>query len=80
VGLGPRALDALMLSIVPFTAAVLTTIALVAINEIPVLPLISGFLALGLGAYVFIELGALQSLTDAVSRSHSTPPPPKQSR
>jgi hypothetical protein len=75
VGLGPRALDALVLSILPFVAAVLTMIALIAISEIPVLPLLSGFLALGLGAYVFIELGALQSLTDAVARSHSTPPP-----
>ncbi len=77
VGLGPRALDAIALAVLPFAAAILTIISLTSIGEIPVLPLIAGFLSLGLGAYVFVELGALRSLTDAVARSHSTPPPPK---
>lgn len=77
VGLGPRVVDAAVLAILPFVAAILATISLIAIAEIPVLPLLSGFLSLGLGAYVFIELGSLQSLIEAVSRSHSTPPPPK---
>jgi hypothetical protein len=55
----------------------LATISLTAIGQIPVLPVISAFIALGLGAFDYVELGSLQSLSEAVSRSHSTPPPPK---
>ncbi|HEX2676966.1 MAG TPA: hypothetical protein VHM19_10010 [Polyangiales bacterium] len=75
VGFGPRVLDGLALAILPFVAAILTTISLMAVGQLPVLPLLAAFASLGLGAYVFIELGSLQSLIDAVSRSHSTPPP-----
>jgi hypothetical protein len=77
VGFGQRMLDLTALSILPFLAGVLDIIALTAVSEIPVVPVLCALGSLGAGVYVYIELGALQSLTDAVTRSRSTPPPPK---
>jgi hypothetical protein len=80
VGLKARALELLALTLVPFVACVLAAISLTAIGQIPVLAVVSAFAALGLGGYDFVELGSLQTLTEAVVRTHSTPPPPKPSK
>ena len=78
VGFGMRILDLFVLTLLPFAGCILATISLTAIGQIPLLPVISAFVALGLGAYDYIEMGSLQALTEAVSRAHSTAPPPKQ--
>jgi hypothetical protein len=74
VGLGSRALELTVLVLVPLFATVLTAIALFAVSQMPVLPLVAALAAVGLGGYAFVELGSLQSLMEAVVRSHSNPP------
>ncbi|HET6336276.1 MAG TPA: hypothetical protein VFG30_23805 [Polyangiales bacterium] len=74
VGLGSRPLELAVLVLLPLAAVVLTAFALWAVSQVPVLPLIAAFAAIGLGGYAFVELGSLQELLEAVVRSHSNPP------
>jgi hypothetical protein len=74
VGLGSRALELAALVFLPLAAVALTSFALWAIAQAPVIPAIAAIAGLGLGAYAFVELGTLQALMEAVVRSHSNPP------
>lgn len=74
VGLGSRPLELAVLVLLPLAAVVLTSFALLAVSQVPILPAISALAAVGLGGFAFVELGSLQELLEAVVRSHSNPP------
>jgi hypothetical protein len=74
VGLGSRTLELAVLVLLPLGAVVLTSFALWAVSQVPILPAIAALAAVGLGGYAFVELGSLQELLEAVVRSHSNPP------
>ena len=78
VGFGARALDAVVLVVLPVAAAANAAVALLFIGQVPALPVISAVLCLVLGIYAFGKLGDLQGLVEAVVRSHSNPPPHEQ--
>jgi hypothetical protein len=80
VGLHSRAVELLALVLLPLIAVALTIHALWAVAQLPIVPVVAGVAAIGLGIYAFVELGSLQNLVEAVVRSHSSyPPPGKQS-
>lgn len=74
VGLGSRALELTVLVFLPLVAIVLTALALWAVSQAPILPVLAAFAAGALGGYAYVELGGLQNLIEAVVRSHSNPP------
>jgi hypothetical protein len=75
VGLGGGFLNLLALIGLPLLGCVLCTWSLLQIEHVPVLPVASGLAVLGLGAFAQTALGELMELRDAVTRSHSNPPP-----
>jgi hypothetical protein len=74
VGLGSRSLELAVLVLLPLGSVVLTSFALWAVSQVPILPAIAALAAVALGGYAFVELGSLQELLEAVVRSHSNPP------
>jgi hypothetical protein len=78
VGFRSRVVDCLVLVILPVAAAGSAAAALLFIGQVPALPVLVAIACLGLGIYAFGKLGELQSLIEAVVRSHSNPPPQEQ--
>jgi hypothetical protein len=74
VGFGGRALDALVLVVLPLLAACCAAASLLLVGQVPALPVLTAVLCLLLGGWAFIKLGELQSLMQDVVRSHSNPP------
>jgi hypothetical protein len=73
VGFKNRALDCLVIIILPVLAAASAAASLILVNRLPVLPMATGVLCMLIGAYALIKLGELQDLIDSVV-SNSFPP------
>jgi hypothetical protein len=75
VGLGNVALNAAMLVALPLAGCVLCAYSLLALSQIPLLPLLCGGVAALLGVQSHNAIGELLDLREAIERSHSNPPP-----
>jgi hypothetical protein len=75
IGFGSRVLDALVLVVMPLTAAGCAMTSLMLVGQVPALPVLTAVVCLVLGIHTFTRLGELQNLRDDVVRSHSYPPP-----
>jgi hypothetical protein len=78
VGFGARVVDGVVLVLLPFVAATSAATALLFIGQVPALPVLAAVSCLLLGIYTFGKLGELQTLIEAMVRSHSNPPPREQ--
>jgi hypothetical protein len=75
VGFGSEALNLVVLVALPLTGSVLCAWSLLQISQPPIVPGLCAFAALGLGSTSHIRLKELLELRDAITRSHSNPPP-----
>lgn len=75
VGLGAGPLNLLVLVALPFSACVLCAWSLLEIGRLPIIPVVSAMAVVGLGALSHTALKDLLDLRDAITRSHSNPPP-----
>jgi hypothetical protein len=75
VGLKHRWLELLALLVAPLVSIVSACIALWQINQLPILPALSGITCLALGSYSFVKLNDLRKQAISIVRSHSYPPP-----
>ena len=75
VGFRNRSIECLVLVILPVLAAALAATSLLLVGQVPALPVLTAVACLLLGGYAFSKLGELQSLVEAVVRSHSSYPP-----
>jgi hypothetical protein len=74
VGFRHRALECLVVVVLPFLAAASAAASLLLVRQVPALPVLTAIACLLLGGYAFTKLGELQSLVEDVARSHSNPP------
>jgi hypothetical protein len=75
VGLKHRWLELLALLVAPLVSIVSACISLWQINQLPILPALSGIACLALGSYSFVKLNDLRKQAISIVRSHSYPPP-----
>jgi hypothetical protein len=75
VGFGIGALNLLVLVVLPLAGCVLCAFSLAQIDQLPIVPVLCAFAALGLGGSCHVALKELLELRDAITRSHSNPPP-----
>jgi hypothetical protein len=75
VGVGVDFLNLLVLVVLPFTGCVLCAWSLVQVEQAPVVPVLCALASLGLGGSCHLALKELLELRDAITRSHSNPPP-----
>jgi hypothetical protein len=73
VGFKSRALDSVVVIVLPVLAAASAAASLMLINRPPILPVMTGLSCLMIGAYALVKLGELQDLIDSIV-SHSFPP------
>lgn len=74
VGFRSRALDCLVVIILPVLAAASAAASLMLISRPPILPVATGLTCLMLGSYALVKLGELQDLIESVVHSNSFPP------
>ena len=75
VGLGNVLLNALALVVMPLAGCVLCAYSLLAVSQIPVLPLFAGLFGVMIGMQSLNAIGELLDFREAIERSHSNPPP-----
>jgi hypothetical protein len=75
VGLGASSLNLLVLVLLPLTACVLCAWSLIQIDQPPVMPALSAAGCIGLGGMSHVAVNELLELREAITRSHSNPPP-----
>lgn len=75
VGLGTDAANVAVLIVLPLIGCVLCAVSLAAIDEPPIVPGLCVLAALGLGGKSHLALKELMDLREAITRSHSNPPP-----
>lgn len=75
VGFGAGSLNLLVLVVLPLAACALCAWSLLEIDQPPVVPLLCGIASLALGGFSHVALHELLELRDAITRSHSNPPP-----
>jgi hypothetical protein len=75
VGFGVSAVNLLVLVALPLAACVLCAWSLLELGELPIVPLLCAIGSLALGARSHAALNDLLELRDAITRSHSNPPP-----
>jgi hypothetical protein len=75
VGFGSEALNLIVLVALPLAGSVLCAWSLLQISQVPIVPGLCALAALGLGATSHVALKELLELRDAITRSHSNPPP-----
>jgi hypothetical protein len=75
VGLKLRWLELLALVVLPLVSIVSACVSLWQINQLPVLPALSGIACLVLGYHAFVKLKDLRDQALSIVRSHSYPPP-----
>ena len=75
VGWGTGVTNLVPLMLAPLSACALCTVSLIAIDELPVIPLLCALGCVAFGGWAFTERKELRSFRDAITRSHSTPPP-----
>lgn len=77
VGFSATWLNVAATAVLPPAACLCCIVSLIWIDELPIIPILSIFGALGLGVYSYISLDGLQHLRDEVTRSHSLRPAPE---
>lgn len=75
VGFGLSALNLLVLLFLPLAGCALCTWSLIELEQLPVVPVLCVLGCVGLGGSSQFALGELLELREAVTRSHSNPPP-----
>jgi hypothetical protein len=75
VGLGNVALNAAMMIALPLVGCFLCAYSLLAVSQIPLVPLVCGGVAALLGVQSHNAIRELLDLREAIERSHSNPPP-----
>jgi hypothetical protein len=75
VGFGLSALNLLVLLFLPLAGCALCTWSLIELEQLPVVPVLCVLGCVGLGGSSQLALGELLELREAVTRSHSNPPP-----
>jgi hypothetical protein len=75
VGFGSQALNLVVLVALPLLACVLCAWSLMQISQPPLVPALCALATLGLGSSCHVALKDLLELRDAITRSHSNPPP-----
>lgn len=75
VGFGFSALNLLVLLFLPLAGCALCTWSLIELEQLPVVPVLCVLGCVGLGGNSQLALGELLELREAVTRSHSNPPP-----
>jgi hypothetical protein len=75
VGLRHRSLEFAALVLLPLAVPGCAGVAMLLVNKLPVLPVLSALAAGGLGTLAFIKLEDLRSQAISIVRSHSYPPP-----
>jgi hypothetical protein len=75
VGLGASALNVLVLVVLPLSACALCVFSLVQIKQWPIVPGLCVLATAGLGSASHFALKELLDLREAITRSHSNPPP-----
>jgi hypothetical protein len=75
VGLKLRWLELLALVILPLVSIASACVSLWQINQLPILPALSGVACLVLGYHAFVKLKDLREQAISIVRSHSYPPP-----
>jgi hypothetical protein len=75
VGFGSEPLNLVVLVALPLAGSVLCAWSLVQISQAPIVPGLCAIAALGLGGTSHVALKELLELRDAITRSHSNPPP-----
>jgi hypothetical protein len=75
VGFKHRSLEFAALIVAPLLAPVGASIALVAVQQLPLLPLVSSAATLTLGSMCFIKLADLREQAVSIVRTNSYPPP-----
>lgn len=75
VGLGIDAINLVILVVLPLAGCVLCTWSLLQVEQAPIVPVLCALLAIGLGGSSHLALKELLELRDAITRSHSNPPP-----
>jgi hypothetical protein len=64
-----------VLVVLPFAGCVLCTWSLLQVDQAPIVPVLCAIGALALGGNSHLALKELLELRDAITRSHSNPPP-----
>jgi hypothetical protein len=75
VGLGASPINLLVLVLLPLTACVLCAWSLIQVDQPPIVPALCALGCIGLGSLSHVALSELLELRDAITRSHSNPPP-----
>jgi hypothetical protein len=75
VGFGAGSLNLVVLVVLPLVACALCAWSLIEIDQPPLVPLLCGIASLALGGFSHVALHELLELRDAITRSHSNPPP-----
>jgi hypothetical protein len=75
VGFGFSALNLLVLLFLPLAGCALCTWSLIELEQLPIVPVLCVLGCVGLGGNSQLALGELLELREAVTRSHSNPPP-----
>jgi hypothetical protein len=75
VGVGVDLLNLLVLVVLPLAGSMLCAWSLVQLEQPPVVPVLCALASLGLGGSCHLALKELLELRDAITRSHSNPPP-----
>jgi hypothetical protein len=75
VGLGSGFLNLIVLVLLPLAACLLCAWSLIQLNEPPIVPALCAMACVGLGGICHVKVGELLELRDAITRSHSNPPP-----
>jgi hypothetical protein len=75
VGFGMEAVNLFVLVVLPFAGCVLCTWSLLQVDQVPIVPVLCAVGALALGGNSHFALKELLELRDAITRSHSNPPP-----
>ena len=75
VGFGLSALNLLVLLFLPLAGCALCTWSLIELEQLPIVPVLCVLGCVGLGGNSQLALGELLELREAVTRSHSNPPP-----
>jgi hypothetical protein len=75
VGFGSGFLNLIVLVLLPLVACLLCAWSLIQLNEPPIVPALCAMACVGLGGICHMKVGELLELRDAITRSHSNPPP-----
>ncbi len=79
VGFGVGGLNLVVLVLLPLAGCVLCAWSLVEVDQAPVVPGLCALATLGLGSNCHLALKELLELREAITRSHSNPPPARAS-